>query len=53
MNQIRKYIPLISDAWKEKYQAVLAEEHVKSLEDNIQHGKNRILEWDLPYFNEE
>lgn len=53
MNQIRKYIPLISDAWKEKYQALLAEEHLKNLDDNIQHGKNRILEWDLPYFNEE
>lgn len=53
MSPIEKYIPMISDTWKEKYQAVLAKEHLKNLEKNIQSFKDRTLEWDLPYFNEE
>lgn len=53
MNLIEKYIPLISDSWKEKYQAVLAEEHLKNLADHLRKFQNHTLEWDLPYFNEE
>ncbi|PWN62218.1 hypothetical protein [Chryseobacterium oncorhynchi] len=53
MSLFNKYIPLISDSWKEKYQGVLEEEHLKRLEENIRKYKNDALEWDLPYFNEE
>lgn len=53
MNQIEKYIPLISDSWKEKYQLVLAEEHLKNLKENIRRFKDHTLEYDLPFFNEE
>lgn len=53
MSLFNKYIPLISDSWKEKYQGILEEEHLKSLEENIRKYKNDALEWDLPYFNEE
>ncbi|MFC3160811.1 hypothetical protein ACFOEQ_22240 [Chryseobacterium arachidis] len=48
-----KLIPLFSDEWKEKYQAILAEEHLKSLDDNIQRFKDQTLDWDCPFFNEE
>ncbi|NIF07118.1 hypothetical protein F3J23_16905 [Chryseobacterium sp. Tr-659] len=48
-----KYIPLISNSWKDQYQAVLEEEHLKSLADNIRKFKENSLEWDFPYFNEE
>ena len=53
MSLFSKYIPLISDSWKEKYQGILEEEYLKSLEENIRKYKNDALEWDLPYFNEE
>ncbi|HCN48156.1 MAG TPA: hypothetical protein DIT10_03550 [Chryseobacterium sp.] len=53
MNIIEKYIPLISGSWKEKYQAVLAEEHLKNLEENIRRFNDHTLECDLPFFNEE
>lgn len=53
MSLFNKYIPLISDSWKEKYQGILEEEHLKSLEENIRKYKNDALEWDFPYFNEE
>lgn len=53
MSLFNKYIPLISDSWKEKYQGILEEEHLKRLEENIRKYKNDALEWDLPYFNEE
>ncbi|MEG0927915.1 hypothetical protein [Chryseobacterium sp.] len=53
MSLFNKYIPLISESWKEKYQGILEDEHLKSLEDNIRKYKNDALEWDLPYFNEE
>lgn len=53
MNPIEKYIPLISDAWKEKYQSILVDEHLKSIENNIRKFQEKTLEWDLPYFNEE
>lgn len=43
----------ISEDWKEKYQAILAEEHLKILSDNIQKFQDKKLEWNLPYFNEE
>lgn len=53
MQLFEPYIPLISDSWKEKYQAVLAEEHLQAMENNILKFKNDQLEWDFPYFNEE
>lgn len=49
----KEYIPLFSKEWKEKYQAILAEEHLKSLAGNIQRFKDQTLDWDLPFFNEE
>lgn len=49
----KEYIPLFSKEWKEKYQAILAEEHLKSLSENIQRFKDQTLDWDLPFFNEE
>ncbi|PIF44350.1 hypothetical protein CLU96_1295 [Chryseobacterium sp. 52] len=53
MDLFKPYIPLISNSWKERYQAVLAEEHLKSLENNILKFQNNTTEWELPYFNEE
>ncbi|MEJ5102353.1 hypothetical protein [Chryseobacterium sp. MYb328] len=53
MNKFEKYTPLLSEDWKEKYQAVLAEEHLQDLNKNIQRFQENTLEWDLPYFNEE
>ncbi|AZA82263.1 hypothetical protein C1637_09450 [Chryseobacterium lactis] len=53
MNLFKKYIPLFSDSWKEKYQDILAEEHLENLEKNIQKFKDDSLEFNLPYFNEE
>lgn len=46
-------ISLFSDEWKERYRAILAEEHLKALEENIRKFKNGTLDWDLPFFNEE
>ncbi|WP_347216636.1 hypothetical protein [Chryseobacterium sp.] len=53
MNKFEKYIPLFSEDWKEKYQAVLAEEHLKALSVNIQKLQDKALEYNYPYFNEE
>jgi len=53
MNLFERYIPLFSDEWKEKYHAILAEEHLKSLSENIQKFKDQHLDWELPFFNEE
>lgn len=53
MQLFQQYTSLFSDQWKEKYQAILAEEHLKSLTENIQKFKEQTLDWDLPYFNEE
>jgi hypothetical protein len=53
MNLFTSYIPLISNLWKEKYQAIIAEEHLQSMENNILKFKDNKLEWELPYFNEE
>lgn len=53
MNRFEDYIPLFSDSWKEKYNAVLAEEHLEKLSENIQKFQDDMLDWDLPYFNEE
>ena len=53
MYHIEKYIPFISDTWKEKYQAVAAKEHLDSLKVNIQLFQENSLMWELPYFNEE
>lgn len=53
MSIFEKYIPFLSDIWKEKYHSLLAEEHLLNIENNIQKFKNGALNWDLPYFNEE
>lgn len=53
MNVFEKYIPLFSQEWKERYHAILVEEHLISLSKNIQKFKDGILDWDLPFFNEE
>lgn len=53
MNSFQQYIPLFSKDWKEKYQSILAEEHLSSLSENIQKFKNKILDLNLPFFNEE
>lgn len=53
MNLFERYIALLSPEWKENYEAILAEEHLKSLSENILKFKDQNLGWDLPYFNEE
>lgn len=53
MNLFEDYIPLFSDDWKEKYQGILAEEHLKNLSLNIQKFKDKTLDLDLPFFNDE
>jgi len=53
MNLLEKYIPLFSEAWKEKYKAILEAEHLDTLSKNIQNFQCKISDWELPYFNEE
>lgn len=53
MNVFTPYIPLISNLWTEKYQSILAEEHLQTMENNIRKFQDKSLEWELPYFNEE
>jgi len=53
MNLFEKYLPLFSQAWKEKYQAILEVEHLEKLSENIQDFQQKISDWNLPYFNEE
>ncbi|MDQ0066016.1 hypothetical protein [Chryseobacterium lathyri] len=53
MDVFKSYVPLMSGSWKEKYQSVLAGEHLQTMEDNILKFQNNSLEWKLPYFNEE
>lgn len=53
MNLFEKYIPLFSEDWKEKYQAILEAEHIDTLSKNIQDFQHAISGWELPYFNEE
>ncbi len=53
MDLFRNYLPLFSKAWKEKYQAVLADEHLHGISRNIRKFKTGTLEWDLPFFHEE
>lgn len=53
MDLFQPYIPLFSKEWTEKYQAILAEEHLSNLSVNIQKFKSKTLDWDLPSFNEE
>lgn len=52
-NLFENYIPLFSEKWKDKYNSVLAEEHLQNIGKNILKFKNGTLDWDLPYFNEE
>jgi hypothetical protein len=53
MDMFKSCISLISDPWKEKYRAVLAREHLQTMENNIVKFQNKSLEWEQPYFNEE
>ncbi|WP_223601074.1 hypothetical protein [Chryseobacterium sp. GVT01B] len=53
MNLFQPYIPLFSETWKSTYKAVLAEEHLEALGENISRFKQNNLELHLPYFNEE
>lgn len=53
MNLFEPYIALFSETWKTQYKAILAQEHLKYLEKNIQKFKDNTLELHLPYFNEE
>ncbi|GEJ45649.1 hypothetical protein [Chryseobacterium sp. ON_d1] len=53
MNLFEPYVSLFSETWKSKYKAVLAKEHLESLEKNIYKFKDNTLELDIPYFNEE
>ncbi|MCI3939006.1 hypothetical protein MQX03_17535 [Chryseobacterium aahli] len=53
MNVFEDYITFFSDEWKEKYQSILAEEHLNSLSENIQKFKENTLDFNLPIFNEE
>ncbi|MDQ0780255.1 hypothetical protein [Chryseobacterium sp. W4I1] len=53
MNLFTFCIPFISNLWKEKYQTILTEEHLRAMENNIRKFQNNMLEWELPYFNEE
>lgn len=47
------YFSLFTAEWKEKYGALLSDEHLQSLNDNIQNFKTQTLDWHLPFFNEE
>ncbi|WP_294286667.1 hypothetical protein [uncultured Chryseobacterium sp.] len=49
----KEFIPLFSDGWKQKYQTILAEEHLKSIDIHVQKFKDGTLTWDRPFFNEE
>lgn len=53
MNAFEKFVPLFSRDWKDKYQSVLADEHLITISIHIRKFKNRTLEWDLPFFSEE
>jgi hypothetical protein len=53
MNRLKKYIPYLSETWKEKYKNILQDEHLESLEKNMVSFKKDPALFDLPYFNEE
>lgn len=53
MSLFEKYIPLLSEPWKERYKNILSEDHLENLQNNIQKFKDKKLDWNLPYFNEE
>lgn len=53
MNLFERYISFFSVEWKEKYEAILAEEHLEILSKNILKFKDQNVDWDLPFFNEE
>ncbi|MCU7618826.1 hypothetical protein NZ698_16645 [Chryseobacterium sp. PBS4-4] len=52
-NLFGKYISLFSDSWKEKFGKILEIEHLENMSRNIQRFKDKTLDWELPYFNEE
>ncbi|SHL83453.1 hypothetical protein SAMN05444267_102611 [Chryseobacterium polytrichastri] len=53
MDELKKYIPYLSEAWKEKYSKILQEEHLESIEGNIALFKSDPTLFDQPHFNEE
>ncbi|REC48536.1 hypothetical protein [Chryseobacterium pennipullorum] len=53
MSLFKKYIPLLSLSWKERYHTILADEHLVHLEQNIHKFTANTLDWTLPYFSEE
>ncbi|WP_317193021.1 hypothetical protein [Chryseobacterium paridis] len=53
MDRMQQYSLFFSNSWKEKYGAIVREEHIQSLEENIQKFLDETLDWYLPYFNEE
>lgn len=53
MKPLQQYLPLFSDHWKQKFQRILAEEHLQGISENILKFKQQALDWDLPFFNEE
>lgn len=53
MNLFEIYISLFSDSWKDKFGKILEVEHLESMSRNIQRFKDKTLDWELPYFNEE
>ncbi len=53
MNLFEKYISLFSDSWKEKFGRILDVEYLESMSENIQAFKEKKLDWELPYFNDE
>lgn len=53
MNLFEKYISLFSDSSKDKFGKILEIEHLESMSRNIQRFKDKTLDWELPYFNEE
>ncbi|MDQ1094980.1 MULTISPECIES: hypothetical protein [Chryseobacterium] len=53
MSHFEPCIRYLSEEWKLKYGAILAEEHIQTLESNIRKFKEGQGFCDLPFFNEE
>ncbi|MDC8106730.1 hypothetical protein ACNFU2_17725 [Chryseobacterium sp. PTM-20240506] len=53
MSGIQPCSLFFSGSWKEKYGAIVSEEHLRTIDQNIQRFKDGTLDWHLPYFNEE
>lgn len=53
MNLFESCIRHVSQEWKLKYGAILAEEHIQAMELNIRKFKSGKGDWNLPFFDEE